>query len=149
MYLFTHSLKFIFNTPKRIECVGNLFERVSGSAILVAGDAQGWYESGACKEVLISKNVFRDNLTSAYQFTDAIISIWPEVRDLPNQKARYHSGIVIEDNVFETFEVPLLYAKSVDGLVWRNNKVERNADYVRRNGRPFILNYCENVKIEE
>lgn len=138
----------LFNTPRRIECVGNLFERVSGSAILIAGDAQGWYESGACKEVLISKNVFRDNLTSAYQFTDAIISIWPEVRDLPNQKARYHSGIVIEDNVFETFEVPLLYAKSVDGLVWRNNKVERNSNYVKRNGRPFILNYCENVKIE-
>lgn len=138
----------LFNTPRRIECVGNLFERVSGSAILIAGDAQGWYESGACKEVLISKNVFRDNLTSAYQFTDAIISIWPEVRDLPNQKARYHSGIVIEDNVFETFEVPLLYAKSVDGLVWRNNKVERNSNYAKRNGRPFILNYCENVKIE-
>lgn len=139
----------LFNTPKSIECVGNLFERVSGSAILIAGDAQGWYESGACKEVVISKNVFRNNLTSAYQFTDAIISIWPEVRDLKNQKTRYHGGIVIEDNVFETFEVPLLYAKSVDGLIWRDNKVERNADYVRRNGRPFILNCCENVKIEE
>ena len=139
----------LFNTPKRIECIGNLFERVSGSAILIAGDAQGWYESGACKDVVISKNVFRDNLTSAYQFTDAIISIWPEVRDLQNQKVRYHSGIVIEDNIFETFEVPLLYVKSVNGLVWRNNKVERNTNYAKRGGKPFILDYCENVKIQD
>ncbi|MCR5413341.1 MAG: hypothetical protein K6F50_01270 [Kiritimatiellae bacterium] len=139
----------LFNTPGRIECTGNLFERVSGSAILLAGDAQGWYESGACKNVLIARNVFRDNLTSAYQFTNGIISICPEVRNLDGQKARYHRGIVIEDNVFETFDVPLLYAKSVDGLVWRRNRVKRNSRYAKRGGKPFTLDRCENAQIAE
>ncbi len=37
-------------------------------------------------------------------------------RDLARQTRRYHSGIVIEDNVFETLDVPLLCAKSVD--IW-------------------------------
>ncbi len=138
----------LFNTPGRIECVGNVFERVSGSAILIAGDAQGWYESGACRDVLIARNVFRDNLTSSYQFTKGIVSICPEVRDIARQKRRYHSGIVIEDNVFETFDVPLLYAKSVDGLVWRRNRVVRNERYARRGGEPFVFESCGSRTID-
>lgn len=45
----------LFTTPERVLVEGNLFDHSSGSAILLAGDAQGWYESGACHEVVIRK----------------------------------------------------------------------------------------------
>jgi len=55
-----------------------------------------------------------------YQFTSAIISIYPEIPDLDGQKKYFHSGIRIENNEFETFDIPILYAKSVDGLTFKN-----------------------------
>ncbi|MFT3902266.1 MAG: hypothetical protein QM727_03800 [Niabella sp.] len=36
---------------------------------------------------------------------------------------------MIENNVFETFDKPLVYAKSVDGLVFMKNKVVTNQAY--------------------
>lgn len=57
----------------------NVFES-SGSAILIAGDANYWYESGAVKDVLIKGNDFRyPCMSSMYQFCEAIISIEPEI----------------------------------------------------------------------
>ena len=103
-------------TPRKVVVKDNLFDTISGSAILFAGDAQGWYESGSCHDVLVEGNVFRNNLTSRFQFTEGILSAYPEVRRLGDQKQYYHRNLVIHKNVFQTFDVPLLYAKSVDGL---------------------------------
>ena len=64
-----------------------------------------------------------------FQFTNAVISIYPEIPDLKDQKKYFHSGIVIENNEFETFDAPILYAKSVDGLVFRNNVIKQNNQY--------------------
>lgn len=36
---------------------------------------------------------------------------------------------MIELNDFETFDAPILYAKSVDRLVFRNNIIRQNNDY--------------------
>lgn len=52
----------------------------------------------------------------------------PEIPGLERQKRYFHSGIVIEDNLFETFDAPILYARSVDGLVSRNNRIRTNED---------------------
>jgi len=64
-----------------------------------------------------------------FQFTNAVISIYPEIPDLKNQKLYFHSGITIENNEFDTFDAPILYAKSVDGLIFRNNPVRQNHEY--------------------
>lgn len=49
-----------------------------------------------------------------YQFTNAVISIYPEIPELEKQQAYFHGGkeggIVIENNVFDTFDAPILYA---------------------------------------
>ncbi|WP_196426428.1 hypothetical protein [Paenibacillus campinasensis] len=37
---------------------GNRFEQMTMSAILVAGDANSWYESGAVRNMLIADHVF-------------------------------------------------------------------------------------------
>ena len=64
-----------------------------------------------------------------FQFTNAIISIYPEIPNLKDQEKYFHSGILIEDNIFETFDVPIVYAKSVNGLTFRNNTIIQNNDY--------------------
>lgn len=128
----------LFTTPHRIICEGNFFDHVSGSAILFAGDAQGWYESGACEDVVIRKNRFRDCLTSVFQYCDGLVSIHPEVKDLKEQKRRYHRNIVIEDNDIETFDIPLLYALSAENVTWRNNRVTKHNRY-RGWGEPELI----------
>lgn len=138
----------LFTTPKRIVCEGNFFDHVSGSAILLAGDAQGWYESGACEDLVIRKNRFRDCLTSVFQYCDALVSIHPEVKDLASQRRRYHRNILIEDNDIETFDVPLLFALSAENVTWRNNRVKRHDRYRGWGRKPFETKGCENVKVE-
>lgn len=138
----------LFTTPKPVIVEKNVFEDIAGSAILLAGDANGWYESGACADVLIRNNIFRDNLTSRFQFTEALISIYPEVPDLKGQPQAYHRNVRIEDNTFETFDVPLVFAMSTDGLSFRNNKVIYNDKFPSWKKPPFLLKRCENVVIE-
>ena len=123
----------LFSTPRRTVVEDNLFDHTSGTAILLCGDCNGWYETGACRDVLIRRNRFVNALTSLYQFTNAVISIYPEIPELDKQQQYFHGGagkgIVIEDNEFEMFDAPLLYAKSVDGLWFRRNVIRTNTDY--------------------
>lgn len=119
----------LFSTPKRVVCESNLFDHTHGTAILLCGDCNGWFETGGCTEVLIRNNRFVNALTATYQFTNAIISIFPEIPNLKEQKKYFHSGIVIEGNTFETFDRPILYAKSTDGLLFRNNSITYNTEF--------------------
>lgn len=113
----------LFSTPRRVVVENNNFNNVSGSAILLCGDCNGWFESGPCNDVLIKNNRFIDVLTSPFQFCEAIISIYPVIPEIERQKDYFHSGIVIENNYFETFDHPLLFAISVDGLIFRKNLI--------------------------
>ena len=112
----------------RVGCRDNLFDHTHGSAILLSGDANGWYESGPCEEVLITGNHFINALTARYQFTEGVISIFPVLRKVVPGKY-YHGRVVVEGNTFDTFPSPLLYALSVRELVWRDNLVRLSHDY--------------------
>lgn len=139
----------LISIPGKVVIERNHFES-SGSAILIAGDANNWYETGAVKNVIIRSNVFADPcLTSMYQFSEAIISIFPEIPDLASGKTKYHSGIIIENNEFHPYDYPILYAKSVDGLVFRNNKLTRSHRFqpFHRRKSSFSFEYCENVSL--
>lgn len=129
----------LFSTPRRTVVEHNVFDHTSGTAILLCGDCNGWYETGACRDVRIRHNQFINALTSMYQFTNAVISIYPEIPDLDGQTQYFHGGnqeaIVIEENEFDVFDAPVLYAKSVDGLVFRNNVIKTNTEY-----KPFHFN---------
>lgn len=132
----------LFTTQEPVRVIGNHFDHTHGSAILLAGDAQGWYESGACKDVLIKGNTFRHGLTGLYQFTDAIISICPEVRQPGNQKQRYHTNVRIVDNEFITHRVPLLSAISADDVTFSGNTIERNDIYPAiKGGVPYNIRH--------
>ena len=119
----------LFSTPQKTVIENNVFDHTSGTAILLCGDSNGWYETGTCRDVTIKNNKFINALTNMFQFTNAVISIYPEIPDLKNQKKYFHSGIKIEHNYFETFDKPILYAKSVDGITFKNNKIKTNHQY--------------------
>lgn len=125
----------LFSTPKKVVCSNNLFDHTHGTAILLCGDCNGWYETGACRDVTIKHNRFINALTANYQFTNAIISIYPEIPYLKAQEKYFHSNILIENNIFETFDEPILYAKSVENLIYRNNTIIKNQEF-----KPFHWN---------
>ena len=138
----------LVSTPGKVVIEDNVFES-SGSAILIAGDANAWYESGAVKDVLIRNNDFRYPCNSSlYQFCEAVISIDPEI-PTPEQKYPYHRNIRIVDNTFHLFDYPILFARSVDGLTFSNNTLIRDTTYqpyhYRKEG--ITLKACKSVII--
>lgn len=141
----------LFSTPRRVVCEENLFDHTHGTAILLSGDSNGWYETGACRDVIIRNNTFVNALTAYYQFTNAVISIYPEIPNLEEQDQFFHSNIVIENNVFDTFDKPLLYAKSTDGLTFTKNTVKTNTEFkpFHHNKFPFFFEKVNRVKIED
>lgn len=139
----------LLSTPGKIIVENNRFES-SGTAILIAGDANYWYESGAVKDVTIKNNTFAyPCMSSMYQFSEAIISILPEIPKAdPNNP--FHRNISIEYNVFHPFDYPILYAKSVNGLTFNNNLLIRSKKlkpfHKRKAG--ITLDACKSVSIK-
>lgn len=140
----------LFSTPREVKVLNNTFDHVSGAAILLCGDCNGWYETGACRNVLISGNKFENVLTSLFQFTNAVISIYPEIPCLEKQNTYFHRNITITDNLFQTFDKPIVYAKSTDGLYFRNNTVIQTSDYdaYHSNTKRFWLQRVKNFCFE-
>lgn len=138
----------LVSTPGRVVIEDNVFES-SGSAILIAGDANAWYESGAVKDVLIRRNDFRYPCNSSfYQFCEAVISIDPEI-PTPDTRYPYHCNIRIVDNTFHLFDYPIVFARSVDGLTFSDNTLIRDTTYLpyhyRKDG--ITLEACKKVTI--
>lgn len=145
----------LLNSAGDILVEGNLFDHVSGSAILVSTDCNMWYEAGQTKRLTIKGNTIINPLTSLYQFTEAAISICPIIPELSKQKTPFYGGkagsVVIEDNLFKMFDTPLLYALSTQGILWRNNTVVKTQDFKphHHNQERFKLVGCQGVVIEE
>ncbi|MDB5279691.1 MAG: alpha,3-galactosidase [Ferruginibacter sp.] len=138
----------LMSTPGKVVIENNVFES-SGSAILIPGDANGWFESGAVKDVTIRNNTFNDPcLTSMYQFCEGIISIDPEIPKMDIAKP-FHRNIRIEGNTFNPFDYPVLYAKSTEGLYFNNNIIRRSNRFTPFHKRQFMitLEACKKIEI--
>lgn len=144
----------LFTTPKKVVVDSNVFDHVSGAAILISGDCSYWYESGACKDVLICNNQFINVLTSIFMEANAVISISPVVKNLQKQEKYYHGGnpeaIRIINNKFDVFDAPILYAKSVDGLLFKGNEIHINSEYIpfHWNRSRYRLEHVGRIDIE-
>ena len=128
----------------------NLFKS-SGTAILIAGDANGWYESGAVKDVLIENNEFTDFcLANLYQFCEGIISIFPEI---PKLRAGnfFHHNIRILNNKFHPFDYPVLFAKYTENLQFTGNSIERSRRFQPYHSNKVMIRAvaCSNLLIKE
>lgn len=138
----------LVSTPRQVIIENNVFDS-AGSGILIAGDANYWYESGACTDVIIRNNHFNECVSSMYQFCEGIISICPEIPQ-PALDKPFHRNIRITDNTFTAFDYSVLYALSVDGLEFSNNRIIRSYMYEPYNKHHHMINleYCQNVRIE-
>lgn len=133
----------LISTPGKVVIADNVFD-TSGSAILCSGDANGWFESGACTDVTITGNVFTEHcLSSNYQFCEGIISLFPVIRE-PWNSSGFHRNIRITNNHFSVSDRRVLYALCVNDLVFSDNTV---VDFDRcGNEKPYIkTEYCRDV----
>ena len=137
----------LVSTPGKVVIENNIFES-SGSAILIAGDANNWFESGAVKDVIIKNNVFTELCnTSSYQFCEGIISIYPEIPVLNAETPQFHKNIRIENNEFHPFDFPVLFARSVDGISFTNNAITRSNRFEPYHKRKYTFSFeaCKNA----
>ncbi len=134
----------LITTRGKVLVEGNTFA-MAGTAIRISGDTNSWFESGCVRDVTIRENKFIN--CNRCIWGRSVIDIDPEMKKTADEC--YHSGITITDNEFITFTDSLVYAKSVDGLVFKNNKIIKNNDFepVDRLTEPVTLADCKNCDI--
>jgi hypothetical protein len=144
----------LVTTPHKVIIENNYF-RTAGTAILIEGDMDYWFESGAHKDLTIANNVFENCLTSGcitgdrWEWGEAVITITPSHRPGNEKSEPYHKNIRIENNIFKTFDTPLVHARSVRGLAFRNNEIIRTYTYEPYlwQQSSFLLDGCREVVI--
>ncbi|HLO81911.1 MAG TPA: right-handed parallel beta-helix repeat-containing protein, partial [Chitinophagaceae bacterium] len=144
----TNTRGILVTTRRKVLIENNVFYKTGMHAILIANDASGWYESGAVSDVTIRNNIFEE---CGYNSAPGgyVISIAPE-----NHKKfegyYVHRNIRIENNVFKVSAPAILGARSVQGLIFRNNKVEQTGNKISGAQVPCIrLDGCNNVSITQ
>jgi hypothetical protein len=85
-----------------------------------------------------------------YQFCEAVISIFPEIPKPDQSKPGFHRNIRIENNQFDMYDYPVLYAKSVDNLTFTGNKLVPFKSHQPWHPRKYSisLEYCKSVVIK-
>jgi hypothetical protein len=137
----------LVSTPKPVRICDNYFES-SGSAILVAGDSNYWFESGECRDVLICDNIFTSKCNSSeYEFCEGVISICPVVPK-PELSKPYHKNISITRNVFDLSQKAALYGFSCQNLVFSENRIHKDPTFGRKNEDLFVLSFCSDVVLK-
>lgn len=144
----------LVTTPKNVIIENNYF-RTAGTAILIEGDMDYWFESGANTNVQIRNNVFEDCLSSGnknddrWEWGDAVITVTPSFRPQSVNDKGYHKNIQIYGNIFKVFDAPLVRAISVEGLYFNNNEIIKTDTYEPYTWQKaaFLLDGCRDVKI--
>ncbi|WP_438940071.1 right-handed parallel beta-helix repeat-containing protein [Chitinophaga hostae] len=110
----------LVTSPGKVRISNNYFN-TAGSAILIEGDRTVYYESGAVRDVAIENNVFENSYTS--EWGEGVITITPSITPKDSVSPAYHHNIRITGNTFKHYDYALLYARSVDTLVFSSNKI--------------------------
>ena len=134
----------LVTTPRKVVIADNVYCKTGMSAILIEGDAEGWYESGPVKDVLIRNNTFIDCAWNGGP-AHAVIALHPS-NTLVDSEHPVHENVRIIGNRFQLSGNPVLYAKSTGGLVFRDNTIETLPD-VAPSGDLFILEGCKDPVI--
>ena len=128
----------------------NFFDHLSGPAILFNSDASNWFENAPAHNVLIRHNRFLDPNMGLYGRGSILID-FPADEAKGGEHFNAHN-IRIEDNSFEQFQPPLLYATSVDGLSFTHNRILFNHDYPASSpadAQVFSLNHTRCVDVSQ
>ena len=146
---FTHTSTrgTLVTTPRKVVIAGNTYLKTGMSAILIEGDAEGWYESGPVKDVLIENNTFID---CAYNGgpEHAVIALHLSNTEV-DAGSPVHENIRIVGNRFLIAGNPVLYAKSTAVVLFLDNVIEPLPGTDIPAEGLFILDCCKDVRIED
>ena len=128
----------LVTTSGKVVIRNNKFYKTEMSSILIADDANSWYESGYVKDVTIRNNKF-------IECGRPVINIHPENSVV--KKGKYvHKNIRISDNYFLVKKLPVLAAKSTSHITFTGNIIEGSEkDKVED---VLSLRSCKDVKTE-
>lgn len=105
-------------TRGKVVIENNFFFKTQMSGILIADDANNWFESGYVRNVTIRNNKF-------VECGEPVINIKPENSEI-SDKIPVHKNITISNNEFKLKDKLLLYAKSTENIQASNNYIEIN-----------------------
>ncbi|MEA4935154.1 MAG: right-handed parallel beta-helix repeat-containing protein [Paludibacter sp.] len=114
------------------------------SAILFEGDMNYWFESGAVSDVTIRNNFFVDCSYSGYK--QPVIFINPMMKKHTDRP--YEKNIRIENNSFRSFDSYILDAKSVEGLFFNNNVIEKTNTWLPLWNTMPMINITQSKQVE-
>lgn len=89
----------------------NRFVSTTASGILLSDDANFWFESGMCREVIIRNNIFD-------YCGETPIRILPENKE---HRSAVHKNITIENNTFISHPTVIVTAKSTENIFLSGN----------------------------
>jgi len=136
----------LVTTRRKVLIENNVYYRTGEQAILIADDASSWYESGPVTDVTIRNNQFIECGYNSFP-DNYIIKIDPQAHQLIHGYF-VHKNIRIENNIFKIYDYPALSAKSVNGLVFAGNTIQKSGFMKPGKKRPAILLIaCNAVKI--
>jgi hypothetical protein len=136
-------------TTKGTVIIENNYFASQMHGILVEGDNDYWYESGAVQDVVIRNNTF-ENIGFGAPNGYPLFAAPKLTRDQVTGAGHYHRNIRFTDNVIRSFNGNMVAAKSVEGLLVANNRVELAADYPQVTPTAAVrLEYCRTVDIRD
>jgi hypothetical protein len=117
--------------------------------ILIEGDNNSWYESGAVEDVTIRNNTF---VNSGFEGGERY-PLYASPLLTPEQRmgeGHYHRNIRFVNNRLNSFNGLMVFARSVKGLEILGNTLELSTDYPPITEFPSVnLQYCDSVTIKD
>ncbi|MFI3212493.1 MAG: hypothetical protein R3Y24_04045 [Eubacteriales bacterium] len=110
----------ILLTSKKKTVIENNVFKTEGAAIKISGDMDFWFESGGCSDIQIKNNHLES--TCNKEWGHGLIDIDPEM-EICTEGDFYHKNIVIEDNDMVINHWPLTYARSVENIIIKKNRI--------------------------
>ncbi|MGJ8724086.1 MAG: alpha-1,3-galactosidase-related protein [Roseibacillus sp.] len=134
----------LVTTKGKVLIEGNTFaSQMHG--ILIEGDNNVWYESGAVQDITIRDNDF---INIGFEATDRYpLYVAPLLNETQRfGEGHYHRNIKFTGNRVKSFSGHFVHALSVSNLVIEDNVMEFSRDYPATNSHPAInLIYCDQV----
>ncbi len=109
---------FLISTRKPVVVENCLFKGTNMSALLIAGDVNSWFESGAAQNMTIRNNMFA-------QCAEPVILFQPE-NSKGTEDHPIHSNIKISNNYFQLRGQNAISLKSTGNVSLRNNYFSGN-----------------------
>ncbi len=136
-----------YNRPRGFlisTCNGALIENCTfynmSNAIDMSGDANSWFESGPCDNIVIRNNDF----SNAAYCGGPVITSDPQIK---SHGIPYHKNITIEENIFSENDKRYMRLSDCGNVTFRNNKFVKTKE---TNFPPFgedgiLTNFSENI----